>query len=66
MSKPWRRRRLRARPLLVAVGAATLAIACENPVLGRTGAPPPDEGAGGSSDLSVPVPPPDMKPSNGD
>ena len=66
MSKSSRRRRLRARPLLVAVGAATLTIACDNRVLGHTGAPPPDEGAGDSSDLSLPVPPPDMKPSNGD
>jgi hypothetical protein len=67
-----RRRRLRARPLLVAVGAAALAStgACGTH-FGAT--PNPCAVAGGAGDcpdttpdMSVPAEPPDMKPANGD
>ena len=52
--------------MLVAVGAAVLVVGCEHPLLGRTAAPPPDEGAGDPPDLAVSVPPADMEPSGAD
>jgi hypothetical protein len=68
-----RRRRLRARPLLVAVG--TISLASIPACFGVNGVGVHHDGGGGTGgvggggdelDLAIPTPPPDMKPSNSD